>query len=202
MTCLRLLVLAVVVVPAPLAGQSVPPGWTVSVGLEGIRFGQAARDTVGADGAAPWLRPSGRIGVRVALQRRAGGWRVGAAVGWAGGNVEAGNDAVAIRDRTTSLARYRAAAVLQRRVARVGSGEIALEASPGVDLWSVDGDTRARLAGQAALLVRLPAGAVAVEHRLAVGVSASPLEDEDVGGEFELRPLSAVEFGVGVRIPL
>ena len=41
------------------------------------------------------------------LQRHLGRWALGLQLGWAGGEVEAYNEAVAIRDRTADLSRYR-----------------------------------------------------------------------------------------------
>ena len=186
---------------APLMAQS-SGRWSLSVGLEGLRYGATARDTTAEPASAVDLRPSGRIGVRAGLHRNLGAWGVGLALGWAQGSVEAANEAVAIRDRTADLSRYRTGLVVERRLARVGAGIVALEVTPALDLWALDGETRMRTGIEAGLTLRVPLSGVAVEHRLIAGLSASPLEAEDLGGEFELRTLRVVGFGVGVRAPL
>jgi hypothetical protein len=196
----RLLVL-LLLFAGPLPAQS-PAGWTLTVGLDGLRFATAAEDTVTPGGAAVSLRPSGRIGGRVGLQRRIGGWGLGVLLGWAAGEVEASNEAVAIRDRTADLSRYRVALALERRVASVGAGTLAVAVSPGLDLWTVEGNTRTRAGAEAWVALRLPVGRVEVEQRLAFGLSGSPIEQADVGEEFDLRALRTLVFGVGVRLPL
>ena len=197
------LFLVLLAAPGSVAAQAPGARWIVTLGVEGMRYGAAAQDTVTAPaGAAADLRPSGRLGVRVALQRALGAWRVGAALGWAQGDVEAGNDVIAIRDRTADLSRYRVAGGVERRLTRLGAGELAAEAGPTLDLWMLDGTTRTRVGAECALALRLPMGTVELENRVAFGISASPLEEEDVGGEFELRALRALEIGVGVRVPL
>jgi hypothetical protein len=197
----RGIVLLLGLAAGPLEAQA-SSGWGLTVGVEGLRFAGAARDTVAAEPAAAGLGPSGRVGLRAAVQRRAGSWGVALAFGWAGGDVEASNDAVAIRDRTADLSRYRLGAAVERILARPGEGELSLEAGPALDLWALDGDTRLRLAAVAGIVLRLPLGRAAVEHRLALGLEASPLTIADVGGDFELRTLRTVELGVGVRLPL
>ena len=188
--------------PGVLPAQSPPAPWTLTAGLDGMRFTAAARDTEAPAAEAAGLRPSGRMGARVALQRAAGAWRAELGLGWAPGNVEAANDAVAIRDRTADLSRFRVSAGVERTVARAGAGELAFAAGPILDLWSVEGDTRLRAGAACALALRLPLGAVALENRLGFGVSGSPLKAGDVDGEFELRAVTAVEFGVALRLSL
>ncbi|HYC32606.1 MAG TPA: hypothetical protein VEB59_10000, partial [Gemmatimonadales bacterium] len=112
------------------------------------------------------------------------------------------NDAVAIRDRTADLSRYRAGLAVERRLARLGNGLVFAEVEPTLDLWSLDGETRTRFGIQAGVTVRLPLGGLELEQRLVAGLSASPLEAADLGGEFALRALRVVGFGAGVRLPL
>jgi hypothetical protein len=136
----------------------------------------------------------------VALQRAAGAWRVELALGWAGGNVEAGNEAVAIRDRTANLSRYRVSAGVERTVARVAAGELALTVSPAGPLVP---RRRNPPAGgrQCRLALRLPLGGAAIENRIVrdVGFAAGASGCGRGAGEKSLR---AVNFGVGLRIPM
>ncbi len=196
------LVLLLLVPPAGLAGQSTGRPWSITLGVAGVRFGSTAHDTVSPDGSAVHLKPSGRVGIRAALRRTLGVWGIAVGVGWAQGDVEAANDAVAIRDRTADLSRYRLAAGVERRVARLGAGEVALGLGPTLDLWTLDGDTRVRVGAEGGLALRVPLGSAVLENRIALGLSASPLEASEVGEEFQLRRLRAVEVGVGLRVPL
>ena len=185
----------------PLSAQSTAPAWHVSAAVEALRFASAAQQT----GAAPSpvdLRPSGRLGLRIGLARHLGAWSLGASLGWASGDIEASNDNVAIRDRGVDLTRRRLALSLERRVARLGGGELAAGVGPTIDLWSVSGDTRARVGAEAEMAVRLPLGAVALENRLVFGMSASPVEKTDVGGGFRLSSLKTLGYVVGLRLPL
>jgi hypothetical protein len=193
---------ALLAVPEAVWGQSAPPGWALIAGVDHIRFAAAAGTSEAALDPAVHLRPNGRTGIRVALQRGSRSWRVEVSLGWAGGNVEAANEAVAIRDRTVDLARYRLATGLERLLARPGGGELALALRPTLDLWSLDGENRPRAGAECGLALRLPLGAALVENRIAFGVSGSPLEPEDLDEEFETRPLRAVTLGVGLRMPL
>ena len=193
------IVLTLLLLPCGLYGQT---GWTLTAGLDGMRFAAAAHDPGAPPTSAVDLRPSSRIGGRLALQHTSEDWRVELGMGWAAGGVEARNDVFAIRDRTANLSRYRLAAGIERRLTGIAAGELALGAGPALDLWSVAGDHRLRLGGIVALVVRLPLGGLALENRLAVGVSGSPLEAADVDGGFESRALRSIEFGVGLRLPL
>ena len=184
----------------PLQAQE--RGWTFSTAIEAVRFGATATDTLTDPAGAVDLRPSGRLGARIGAHRGLGAWAVGVVLGWAPGNVEAANDAVVIRDRTADLSRYRAAVEIERKLAHPGGGTVALSVAPALDLWSLDGETRTRAGLEAGLALRLPLGGVLVEHRVAVGLSAAPIERGDVGGEFVLRSLRTVGFGLGLRVPL
>lgn len=195
------LALAVALAPASLAAQ-IPtrPNWSLTLAADGIRFGQAARER---ENSRPiGLRPSGRIGSRVTLERSIGAWRAQMEVGWAAGHAEAATDAVAVRDKTLDLSRLRLAPTLERRVAAPAAGELAIGLAPTLDLWRVDGDTRLRPGLEARAAVRVPLGRVALENRLALGVSRSPLELEELEDGFELRILRALTLGIGLRVPL
>jgi hypothetical protein len=185
----------------PLTAQA-PSRWSWSLGLEGLRFGAGAQDTVAESGSAVALRPSGRIGARLGVHRALGSWTAGLTIGVAQGNVEAANEVVAIRDRTADLSRYRAGVAVERRLARPRQGHLSFGVEPSLDLWSLDGETRTRAGLQAGLTLRLPLGTLELEQRIIVGVSRSPLEAADLGGAFERRSLRMLGFGVGVRAPL
>jgi hypothetical protein len=202
---MRFLALAVTaaVAPASLRAQATPPArWSLTVAAEGVRFGQTARERLEVSGGRIGLRPSGRIGGHVAIERSFGPWRVHLGAGWAGGDAEATNEAVSIRDKTLDLSRYRVAPALERRIAALGGGELAAGLGPTIDLWRSGGDTRPRLGIEARAAVRLPLGRMALENRVAFGLSGAPLEREELEEEFELRTLRALAFAVGLRMPL
>ena len=197
------LALAVALIPAPLAAQTpIRPGWSLTLAAEGIRFGQTARERENSSGMPIELRPSGRVGARVALERSVGAWRIQMEAGWAAGDAEAATEAVALRDKTLDMSRLRIAPALERRVSALATGELAVGLAPTLDLWRVDGDTRPRLGLEARAAVRVPLGRMALENRLAFGLSASPLELEELEEGFELRRLRALSLGVGLRVPL
>lgn len=191
-------------VPAVLAGQGVPKpgGWSFAIGADGMRFGGTARDTAVPAESAADLRPSGRAGLHLMLERSFGDWRVQLETGMAEGNAEVANHTVVVRDKTLELSRYRLAMGLERRVTALGRGELAVALAPTLDLWRASGESRVRLGGEFRAAVRVPLGRVVLENRLAAGISGPPLEDEDLGDGFELKRLRSVSYGVGLRVPL
>ena len=195
------MLLTLLLVPGVSAAQGDRSAWTVTAGLDHLRFSVAARDAAAGSAEAVHLRPTSRAGARVAIGRGHGPWRVELGIGWAVGHVEAANEAVAISDRTLDLSRYRLAFGVERAVARAGSGELALAAGPTLDLWSLDGENRTRAGLECALTLRLPLGGALLDHRVGVGVSGSPLESVDLDQNFALRSLWALSLGLGLRVP-
>lgn len=173
-------------------------GWLLGGGVESVRFGHVAVSEA-LPGVAAEIRPSGRPAFHLSLGRANGAWTLQLEAGWAGGHIEAGNDALSIQDRTSDVTRYRLALNVARRVAAAGSGTIELALVPTVDIWSVDGDGRLRGGAEGRLVVRLPLGSVQLENRLGVGVSGNPIEAEDVGAVSNLRGLRALSVGIGLR---
>ncbi len=176
--------------------------WWVSLGAEGTRFGSIARTIDAAPEASAEIRPTRRTGVRLAVARGFGVWRAQLELGWAQGQAEAGNDVIVVRDQTLDLSRYRLAPGIERRVTGVGAGELTAALATTLDIWRASGDTRPRLGAEARLALRLPLGKLALENWLAFGLSASPLDAEDLGDGFERSSLSWLAFGVGLWVPL
>jgi hypothetical protein len=203
----HLLILLVIGVPSAALAQSprAAPwagGWWLALGAEGVRFSAIASSTDGPPDAAAHLRPSRRTGVHLALAKGLGSWRAQLEAGWAQGGAEAGNESLAVRDKSLDLSRYRLAPGVERRVVVVGTGELALALAATFDLWRADGNTRPRVGGEGRVALRLPLGRVALENRLTAGVSGSPLDAEDVGEGFERTALSWLGFGVALWLPL
>ncbi len=196
------LALGMAVTPVFLAAQTGPvPGWSLTLGAEGVRFGG-----IGVQGedspARAELRPSGRAGFKATLERSFGAWRAQVEAGWAAGEAEVGNELVAIRDKELDMSRYRVAPALERRVSTLGPGELAIALAPTLDVWQTDETSHPRLGVEGRLAVRVPLGRLALENRVAFGISGAPMDQEDVGDLFELRALTWLAFGVGLRVSL
>jgi hypothetical protein len=194
------LLLSLLAAAPPIAAQMPAgnTGWRLGGGVEAVRFGHVAVSEA-APGVAAEVRPSGRPAVQLSVGRRYGSWGLDLEAGWAGGHIEAGNDALVIQDRTSDVSRYRLAIGISRRVASAGSGVIAVALAPTLDLWAVDGEGRVRAGMEGRLVLRVPLGAVELENRIGVGLSGNPIEATDIGEVSDLRGLRAVLVGVGLR---
>ena len=194
------LLLSLLAAAPPIAAQmpADDTGWHLGGGVEAVRFGHVAVSKA-APGVAAEVRPSGRPAVHLSVGRKYGPWGLDLEAGWAGGHIEAGNDALFIQDRTSDVSRYRLAVGIARRVASAGSGVIAVALAPTLDLWAVDGDGRLCAGAEGRLVLRVPLGAVELENRLGLGLSGNPIEATDIGEVSDLRGLRTVLVGVGLR---
>jgi hypothetical protein len=198
---LHLLVLFSLLAATPPIAAQLPAdntGWQLGAGVEAVRFGHVAVSDA-APGVAAEVRPSGRPAIHLSVGRRYGAWSLDLEGGWAGGHLEAGNDALSIQDRTSDVSRYRLALGIARRVAAAGSGFIAIALVPTLDLWAVDGDSRVRAGAEGRLVLRVPLGAVDLENRIGIGFSGNPIEATDIGEVSDLRGLRTILVGVGLR---
>ena len=189
---------------APPASAQTPPaqqGWHLGGGVDALRFGHVLVSDAAPDVAAELL-PSGRAAFHLAVGRTAGPWTVSLEAGWAEGTIEAGNEFVSVRDLTSNVTRYRLALPVGRRVAGVGTGTLRFELAPTLDLWSVSGDSRFGVGAEGRLALRMPLGDVDLEHRIGLGLSASPLDRADVGEIAEQRALRTLLIGLGLRTRL
>lgn len=198
------MVVLLVLVASAATAQGAPRSqrWGITVAWEGTRFGSTARDTAGPEAGEVDLRPTGRGGVRISVDRVAGPWRLTLEAGWAEGNAEAANGVVLIRDKTLELSRYRLASGLERRLTALGAGDIAAGVAPTLDLWTAGSNEHARWGLELRLTARVPVGRLDLENRLAIGLSGSPLDEEDLEEEFQRRSLRSLSLGVGLRVPL
>lgn len=199
----RSLLLALLAAPPPLAAQMPARrhGWHLGAGVDAVRFGHVAIGEA-APGVPAEVRPSARPALHLTVARSASPWEVSVEVGWAGGNIEAGNDRIAILDLTAEVSRYRLSLGLTRRLAALGAGGLHVQLAPAIDIWSVTGEARARAGAEARLMLLVPLGSVELEHRAGFGLSGSPIEAEDLGQAVEERGLRALSIGVGLRAPL
>jgi len=199
---LALLLLALHPLPGTCQQMSWARRWGLAVGGDGTRFGAIARDATAPAESATDLRPSPRTGLRIGVTRGLGAWRVQLEAGWAQGEAEAGDETLVVRDKTLDLSRYRLAPGVETRVAGIGSGELAVALAPTLDLWRASGSSRLRLGVEGRCTLRVALGEVALENRLTVGLSQSPLDPEDLGDGFDTKRLRWLAFGVGVWLPL
>jgi hypothetical protein len=174
--------------PARGRQQAAPaPRWHVTIG-EGLRFSRGATDTSEVPDVRASLRPTARLGVHLGLSRSLGAWEADIGAEYAGGQVEAYNAALKIVDRTAPITRYRIGDAVGRRLIGAGAGYFAVLLGPTVDMWAVDGEHRVRVGGEVRVALRLPLGKVELENRITVGLSASPIEADDVGAGGVKRP--------------
>jgi hypothetical protein len=186
----------------PLAAQTpAHDGWRLGAGVDALRFGHVAVGGA-APGVAVEVRPSGRSALHLAVGHAAGSWDVSLEVGWADGDIEARNDAFALRDLTAEVTRYRISPAVGRRLGSIGPGAVTVELAPTLDLWSVSGDSRLRTGVEGRVVLQVPLGSVHLEHRLGFGLSGSPIETADVGEVADERGLRTLLIGLGVRTRL
>ena len=197
------LLITLLAAPPPTAAQTpaVHEGWYLGGGVDVQRFGHVAVSEA-ERGLAAEVRPSGRAALRLAVGRSVGAWAVSLEAGWAGGNIEIGNDVVSVQDLTSDVTRYRLALALGRRLTAVGTGRLVFELVPTADVWSVTGDSRARAGVEGRVLLLVPLGAVSLENRIGVGYSGSPIEASDLGPVAEERGLWTFLIGLGLRTGL
>jgi hypothetical protein len=176
-------------------------GWHLGGGVEVVRFGHVAVSEAAPEVAAE-VRPTARPAFHLSAGRNFGSWRLGVEAGWAGGHIEAGNDAVSIQDRMADVSRYRFALGLARHLAAAGNGVVEVSLAPTLDLWAVDGDSRVRAGVEARVAIRVPLGHVELENRIGAGLSGNPVEAADIGQVSDLRGLRSLFVGLGLRFPI
>jgi hypothetical protein len=201
--CLAAVTLALVFTPsrgAAQIGRGEP--WRLGVLVESLHFSRALVDGSAPASEATGLRPSGGVGAGVALARAGPSWRVELTASWAGLRPQADNTGAALIDKTSHLTRWQLGGAAERKLCAVGAGTLGLGAGPALDWWRITGESRVRIAGQATLALRLPLGGWELEHRLGLGVSASPFVPGDAGAEFETRALVSLFLGMAVGGPL
>lgn len=176
--------------------------WHLTLAGEGLRFSRAATDTSVPPEQRASLRPTSRVGGQIGLDRAFGRWEAEISGGYAGGQVEAYNESVRVVDRTAPITRYRIAASVGRTLTRVGGGRLVALAGPTADVWALDGDHRLRVGVEAGLALRVPLGRLELENRIRLGLSGSPIDQEDIGEGGTRRSLRTVAFGAGLRVPL
>ncbi len=186
-----------------LTAQQAPGGWVLRFEVTRDAFTGASRDTTAVPGVNIDIGPAPRAAFDVGLSRELGAWEIGLAAGYASGGLRATTDATIIDDRTGNVARFRAALVVGRRVARLGSAALYITAGPSVDHWRSDGiGNRTTIGGRGGLTVRFPLGPLSLENSVRFGLSGSPFKAAHLPPEAEVRALHTWSVGVGLVIPV
>jgi hypothetical protein len=199
----RLSILLTLLAAAPPTAAQAPAdrnGWHLSGGVDALRLSHVA--VTALEGVEVEFGPTGRPAVHLAVGRSVGDWSLALEAGWAGGHVEAKSDAIAVRDLTADVDRYRLAIAAGRHVAQLGGARLAVELGPTLDLWVVEEESRARAGAEARLVLLVPVGSLALEHRIGLGLSGSPIEPLDLGEVSHERGLRTLMVGVGLRTGL
>lgn len=187
----------------PLAAQSEPRGWALRLEVARDAFTGASRDTLSVPGRAIDVTPAARPALDIGLSREAGGWEISLAVGYASGGLRARTGATAVEDYSGYVARLRAALLVGRRLAQLGSATLLVAAGPSIDHWrSSDIGNRTTIAGRAGLTLRVPLGPVLLENAARFGLGGSPWKEGDLPPGTELRALRTWSIGAGLVVPL
>lgn len=181
-----------------LTPGSVAAQWGVGAEIGVARFGGSSRDTSGTV-VGPY-RPT-----TLALRIETGSGDVALAA-----TVMYAKTGVAGEGKGLAVVQYDAASfwevapVVSLRVARFGAGaETRLEAGPAVDVWTVDGDNRTRLAGQAAAVLQWPVvGSFAGSVRVNGTISESMFDSSEVPSGVERRATRRFGVAIGLRYRL
>src|SRR5436190_1865850 len=90
------------------------------------------------------------------------------------------------------------------RLARFGAGvDVRLEAGPAIQLWTVDGDSRTRVAAQTAAALEWPlAGSLSGSLRVSGVLSGSIFNADEPPPEVERRATRRFGVAIGVRYRL
>lgn len=201
---LHTLLCLLLVSPSWLAAQTGAerPRWVVGFGSDVLRFSGGIRDTASSSDAGATLRPNTRLAIWASFGRNFGEWEAAVELGWTEGHASGINSAVSIEDRTSSVNRYRIAPWAGLRAFRVGTGRLQVTAGPTFDRWTVEGQDRWRVGGEARVSLRLPLGAAEWENRLSLGASRSPITRDDAGEDFDSGVVRVLAFGAGLRFRL
>ena len=170
--------------------------WGVTVEAGEMRFGGTSADT-SSDGIGSFrpFRPA-MIGLRLERGERI---RMGIGLVYGRGPAALIGPDVAVAGRDNPLTLLELAPTVAWRISQVGGGALYLAGGPVVDRWSWSvAPTRWRLGGEVAARLDAPLGAsTGLLIRVAVGRSASVLEDADLPATFERRASWRRSIGAG-----
>lgn len=181
----------------PLGAQATRWGVTLEAGE--MRFGGTSADT-SSDGIGAFrpYRPA-MFGVRIERGARV---RLGLGLIYGRGAAALIGPDVAVAGRDNPLTLLELAPMVAWRISRVGSGALYVAGGPVVDRWSWSvAPTRWRLGGEISARLDAPLGArTGLLVRVAVGQSASVLEDADLPATFERRASWRRSIGAGFML--
>src|SRR5436309_9236663 len=186
-------VVACVVVPGTVAGQG---GFASEIGV--ARLWGSSRDTSGTT-VGPY-RPTT---VELRLDRGRGFARVALALLYAKTGIAGEQPGLAVVQYDLASL-WEVAPQVSFRLARFGAGvDVRLEAGPAIQLWTVDGDSRTRVAARTGAALEWPlAGSLTGPLRVSGALSGSVFNAAEPPPEVQRRPTRRFGVAVGLRYRL
>ncbi len=198
-----ILLVVITLLPATLEAQHGGTHWTLTLSLARESFSGASTDTTTIPGTKVRVFPAPRLATELGLERGLGEWDLWLGAGYAGGDLRASTDLLTLDDRTTSVNRFRASALVGRRIAGFERASLRLVGGPMLDHWRASGiGNRTTLGLRVGLALRLPLGPVEFENRILFGLAPSPFQKADLPPEATVESLRTWSLGVGLRMGL
>ena len=181
------------VVPGTVSAQ-----WGIAAEIGVARFGGSSRDTSGTT-VGPY-RPTT---VELRLDRGLGSARVALALLYAKTGIAGEQPGLAVVQYDLASL-WEVAPQVSFRLARFGAGvDVRLEAGPAVQLWTVDGASRTRVAAQTAAALEWPlAGSLTGSLRVSGVLSGSIFNADEPPPEVERRATRRLGVAIGARYRL
>jgi hypothetical protein len=181
------------VAPRPVSGQ-----WGIAAEIGVARFGGSSRDTSGIT-VGPY-RPTT---FELRVDRGLGSARVALALLYAKPGIAGEQPGLAVVQYDLASL-WEVAPQVSFRLARFGTGvAVRLEAGPALQLWTVDGDSRTRVAAQTAAALEWPlAGSLTGSLRVSAVLSGSIFNPDEPPPEVERHATRRLGVALGVRYRL
>ena len=198
------LVLILGLVAASAHAQSTSPvdrPWQLRLAAGWQNFNGGAEDTTLSIDVL--LRPSNSVGFELGLARRWDEWEGRVDLGYAKGSLFGESDNTAIRDKTTSTTRLRAAFTVARRLVSFEGSRLQIEAGPTLDYWDTETlSERGSLGGRVGLSLLMPLAGMILENNVGFGISANPFSENDIPAGARMKTFTTFSVGGGLRVPL
>lgn len=191
--CAILMLLAV-----PKSGMAQQPGpWRITGTAGQTWFGPAAE----SDGTR--FAPSSGFGLGFGVSRTQSQWEIGLALESRPSVLRASDTASVVQIASVSFRRSSAVLGAARMVGHAGKAAFIAGAGLRADMWTLsEADNRLRLGGEMRLGLRLDAGPFLVENSVQAGMSASPLDADDLPEGYRKRTLRWIGVGMTVSVGL
>ncbi|HEU5051185.1 MAG TPA: hypothetical protein VFU00_12720 [Gemmatimonadales bacterium] len=195
-----LVVPALLLIAAPSFAQQAArrEGWSVGLFTSFMHFSAAAVAT-----PERAIGPSRSTAIGASAWRAIGPLRIRLSAEHLSARLEVRNADVTITAAEPSLDRTRLAADALLCLARAGQARVTLGAGPALDLWAPGTDpVRARAGVQGELAIEFHLGGVTVVNAIGGGISASPLERDDLPEGYGARKLRSAGVTLAASLDL